>query len=528
MADRSPSREMARRLTTVAILAVATAFSASQIASAEIATRTSPPVAVSRVAPDRQALIVAAGHPPAEADAARYSELLRLLGFQVTLAAADTRPEIKGAFATFAAQVKPGGEVAVFVLGGLLPKDDDLYLFASDAEPPLEVYPSEGLRLADAMRPIADRGPRDTVLFVDLCRPAHGQACHIGAATVPDGVSAIVGVRQKPIETGEPVAGVASLGGELLSLMRQENLSDLALYGALAKSLAGTNMGVAATPSLSRNFAFLPTGFFAGLPTACNRVDPSATAESLRSGASVEPLVSACVQAAATWAAWPWFKDRLAAAREQAAFQAAARGCRSAPIAADLAAYPDGRYASAVHQIDDACAANRRRAAEVAPAPPPPALPEPETTATTCTVGGLDPAGINWLALRSAPSLRAPWSTTQMGPGTVVNVLGRADQWAHVQLASGEMGWANGKFLICNGARPRAAPGGCIVDGLDPMGDNWLALRNSPDSRAPWSQRHMGPGTPLDVFGRSGPWLHVRLDTGEVGWASSRYVRCGR
>ncbi len=505
----------------------------------------SQPVAVSSATADRQALVVTpavlGGTAPArlalaQADANRYRDLLRLLGFAVTLVQADTRPDLKSAFADFARQVKPGGEVAVFVLGAVLPKGEELYLVPSDAIPPLDLYASEGLRLADALRPIADSGARETVLVVDECHEAQGQGCRIDAASFPERISAIVAERVRP--SGSERTGLASLRTELLPLMEREGLTFSDLFGTLEGRLAGSTMGVEAPPKLTSDFAFLPAGFLAGLPTACNRVDPAAEAEAVTSAAPVEPLVSACVQAAATWAFSPRFRERLAAAREQAAFQHAAEGCRPAVIRAYLDDYPHGRYAPAVRGVEESCEAERRRAEAPPPEPELPPQPDypPQPQPAVCRVGGLDPAGNNWLALRSAPTYQAPWSTTRMGPGTVVGVIGRAGEWVKVRLASGETGWANGKFLFCGRA---AAPperdadespsrAGCVVGGLDPAGNNWLALRYAPSFQAPWSQTRMGPGTSLSVFGRSGTWLHVRLRSGETGWANGQFVRCGR
>ncbi len=517
-------------------LALIAAFAVASLdAAAALGDTTVPPIAVSTAAPDRQALIVAVGPVGAATmDSDRYRDVLRLLGFKVMVVAAETRPDLKAAFATFATQVKPGSDVAVFVLGTLLPKGDDLYLVTTGIDTPLERLPTEGLRLADAMAPFANAGGRDTVLFVDGCREAEGQPCRMAAATVPDGISAILGAKVRPPASGAPVAGVSSLASELLPLMQREGLTDLALYGDLKDRLAGTDMSIAASPSLSRSFVFLPAGFLAGLPTPCNRVDPDAGADALRNAASLDPIVQACALAAATWTFSPRFKDRLATAREQAAFQHAASGCRPAVIRAYFDAYPQSRYAPALRDLETGCEEERRRAEAPPPVAAEPAPPTPELAAT-CTVGGLDPAGDNWLALRQAPNYHATWSTTRMGPGTLVRPLGRAGVWVHVRLADGETGWANGKFLACSGASPPTVEpdetpsrSACVVDGLDPNGDNWLALRSSPNGRAPWSDRHMGPGTPLFVLGNSGPWLHVRLSSGETGWAFGQYVRCPR
>ncbi len=436
-------------------LALAAAFLITSLseAAADPDYTTYPPTAVSTAAPNRQALIISVGHlGAAKMNSDRYRDLLRLLGFQVTIVVAETRPELKGAFATFAGQVKPGGDVAVIVLGALAPKGDDLYLVASGVDTTSERLPTEGLRLADAMVPIVDVGGRDTVLFVDACREAQGQTCRVSTATVLDGVSAILGERVRSTGSAAPVAGLTSLASELLPLMEREGLNDLALFGALKDKLAGTDMSVAASPSLSRSFAFLPAGFLAGLPTLCNRVDLEANADVLQNAAPLDPMIQACARAEATWTFTPWFKDRLAAAREQASFQHAASGCHPAALRAYFDAYPQGRFGSILRRIETGCEDAQRRVEAPSPAvDPTPVVPEPTAA---CTVGGLDPAGNNWLALRQEPNYQAAWLTTRMGPGILVRRLGRAGDWVHIRLSDGETGWAKAKFLSCTSASP--------------------------------------------------------------------------
>jgi hypothetical protein len=70
------------------------------------------------------------------------------------------------------------------------------------------------------------------------------------------------------------------------------------------------------------------------------------------------------------------------------------------------------------------------------------------------SITGLDPNGYNWLALRSAPSFGASWSTTHLIPGTIVTVLGREGEWTHIQLDGGETGWANSRYLTPTGGAP--------------------------------------------------------------------------
>lgn len=63
--------------------------------------------------------------------------------------------------------------------------------------------------------------------------------------------------------------------------------------------------------------------------------------------------------------------------------------------------------------------------------------------------------------------------------------------------------------------------------GLDPRGDNFLALKTAPHVNAE-RIRKMGPETLLEVLDRNGSWLKVRTQDGAVGWAYGRYIACCR
>jgi hypothetical protein len=65
------------------------------------------------------------------------------------------------------------------------------------------------------------------------------------------------------------------------------------------------------------------------------------------------------------------------------------------------------------------------------------------------------------------------------------------------------------------------------VTGLDPKGDNFLALKVAPDVRSERIAK-MGPDTPLKILGARGDWRQVQLKDGRTGWAHSRYIRCCR
>ncbi|HRK18680.1 MAG TPA: caspase family protein [Hyphomicrobiaceae bacterium] len=65
------------------------------------------------------------------------------------------------------------------------------------------------------------------------------------------------------------------------------------------------------------------------------------------------------------------------------------------------------------------------------------------------------------------------------------------------------------------------------VSGLDPKGDNFLALRAAPSQDA---QRlaTMGPDTLVKVVGESGSWRHIALRDGSMGWAHANWIKCCR
>ena len=64
--------------------------------------------------------------------------------------------------------------------------------------------------------------------------------------------------------------------------------------------------------------------------------------------------------------------------------------------------------------------------------------------------------------------------------------------------------------------------------GLDPQGDNWVALRTLPSGTEGTRVARLGPDTLFTELGRQGAWVRVRLLSGEVGWIFGRYVGCCR
>lgn len=64
--------------------------------------------------------------------------------------------------------------------------------------------------------------------------------------------------------------------------------------------------------------------------------------------------------------------------------------------------------------------------------------------------------------------------------------------------------------------------------GLDPYGDNFLALRSLPSATQGVRLARLGPDTLFTELGRQGGWVNIQLPSGQTGWVSARYVGCCR
>ncbi|MET7248001.1 hypothetical protein ABZT49_32075 [Methylobacterium sp. EM32] len=302
----------------------------------------------------------------AHADEEAYRKRLRDLGFEVwTIGAAD-RPLLDRALRDAAGRLPEEAQVAVFVLGPSLGGADDLYLVPADAPADAaqrpEMLEAEGLRLSDLLRRIARRRPRDLVAVVDECQPAPGGRCDLDAAAGPSGASLIGAERAaRRGGSGTPLAGRASLREPMLAAMAQEGETFLQSYATLRRGLADSDLEPRASGTLSTSFAFLPQGFFSGLRTDCNRIDPNAEPTSLR-GQNLDPALRACEAMVATYPYARTFEDRLQAGREQRAYQRATASCEDgAAIAAYAAAYPAGRFRPLVDTFGLDCGRARER-----------------------------------------------------------------------------------------------------------------------------------------------------------------------
>ena len=169
----------------------------------------------------------------------------------------------------------------------------------------------------------------------------------------------------------------------------------------------------------------------------------------------------------------------------------------------------------------------------VIPRAPPPVAPAAKQYAY---IVGLDPNGDNFLALRTEPSSRTGSRLMKMGPDTMFEILATQGEWDQIRLPTGEVGWAAARYIACCrqvGAAPVVASRSAgatsysYVTGLNVNGDNFLALRSEP-SGGDNVLKKMGPNTLLLAMERQGDWVHVRLPSGETGWAYYKFIACCR
>jgi hypothetical protein len=305
----------------------------------------------------------------AHADEEVYRKRLRDIGFDVwTLGPAD-RPQLERGLRDAAGRLPEDAQVAVFVLGPSLGGGDDIYLMPQDAPFDTGQRPnlleSEGVRLSDVLRRVAQRRPRDLVAVVDECQPAAGGRCDFDAAAGSARASLIGGERSgRRGSSGAPLAGRTSLRDAMLAAMAQEGETFLQSFETLQRGLAGSDLEPRASSALTTSFAFLPQGFFAGLRTDCNAIDPNADAAALRT-ANLDSAIRACETMTGTYPYARPFEARLQAGREQRAYQRAVASCDDPTSTASYnASYPAGRFRALVDTFALSCAQARERVNE--------------------------------------------------------------------------------------------------------------------------------------------------------------------
>ncbi len=64
------------------------------------------------------------------------------------------------------------------------------------------------------------------------------------------------------------------------------------------------------------------------------------------------------------------------------------------------------------------------------------------------------------------------------------------------------------------------------ITGLDPNGDNWLALRSEPSGETGFRITKLGPNELLTKLEEQSGWIKVKTSAGLIGWASEKYLTC--
>jgi uncharacterized caspase-like protein len=96
-------------------------------------------------------------------------------------------------------------------------------------------------------------------------------------------------------------------------------------------------------------------------------------------------------------------------------------------------------------------------ASDAAPGPTPEPPVQPQATAQYSYVGGLDPNGDGFLALRTGTGNNAQ-RIAKMTEGTPLEVLGSEGDWDYVRLLDGREGWAHSNWIRCCTGRVAPAP----------------------------------------------------------------------
>jgi hypothetical protein len=298
----------------------------------------------------------------AHSDEEAYRKRLQEIGFEVWTVGPADRPGLDRSLRDVVSRLPSGAHVAVLALGTALSGASDVHIVPADASPDLATSPAlvetETIRLGDVLRRLAARSPRSMVAVVDECQRPTGGTCMLEDSASQ--ASVMAGVRGTgQANGGLPLTSRASLREVLLEGMVQEGHTFVQTFGFVRERLSGSDLNLVAGPSLTTAFSFLPQGFFARLPSECNQVDLNADPTALR-GASLDGAIRACEAALATHPYARHFQERLAAAREQRAFQRAITSCEDRLAASAYSStYPTGRFRRIVDDFVTDC--TRRR-----------------------------------------------------------------------------------------------------------------------------------------------------------------------
>ena len=484
-------------------------------------------------------------------DASVIASTLSEIGFEVTAVENATRRGFNRALQDFNNTLEPGDIAFFFFAGHGIAIEGRNYLLPSDipeARPGQEQFiRSEAIAVDEVMAGIGATGARISILVIDACRDnpfaregtrSLGSTRGLARSAPPAGSFVLysAGVGQTALDRlGESDRDPNSVfTRKLASLLREPGLA----LTETARRVRRDVQALAATVSHEQRPAYYDevSGdfFLAGAPE--------------RREASTTPLAPHGSGPSGAAEAWAATKDTTSIA----------------VLKAFMASFPRTVYATMagarITELEQAEAEAKAEPRPQAGAGGASATPNEQTHASLPSAGeprdggsvrqlhyltGLDPAGDNWLALRGAPSTSGTL-IARMGPETLLDVTGRSGSWLAVTVETGvhqgRTGWAHANYIACcttsgGAGAPAAVPPASdpgrlhYVTGLDPAGDNWLALRSGPGTGARRLAK-MGPDTLLRVIGQSGPWLEVVVQNtalaGYRGFAHSRYIACCR
>ena len=409
------------------------------------------------------------------ADARLVADTLRADGFEVDFASDPTREGLGRAVRDFGRHlVEAGGDtVALFYYAGHGVQDEKQvnYLIGSDADVRSQIdLPIEGMRLDSVLGTIEEARPRISFAVIDACRdnplPASSsRGAQRGLAVEGERRGLLIAFSTEPGKTADD--GPAGQNSPFAA--------------AFARELQ--------VPGLEAGTLFRD--------------------------------VSRRVLDATNQAQFPWITQRLTEdfffrpGTPHPATEPVALPARPSPAAAETTARPDASDAAEI-DYGRAILANT-----------------PQAYADWLTRHPDHPRRKSVLALLQRVNEQTLWDSAEASPSPAARraalqrLLLAFPDGAYTDTARTELArmaaLASGPAML---PRPVPAPQMRLearVTGLDPNGDNFLALKAAPDIRSPRLST-MGPGTIVVVLGHSGTWTRVRLSNGATGWASSHYL----
>ncbi|MCY0149554.1 SH3 domain-containing protein [Hoeflea sp. G2-23] len=131
--------------------------------------------------------------------------------------------------------------------------------------------------------------------------------------------------------------------------------------------------------------------------------------------------------------------------------------------------------------------------------------------------------GDGYLNLRSGPGTTYP-VVMAMDHGSKVQLIGQSGAWSQVRHETGLAGWAFGKYLVERDLSMTGEQQTFVGIGVvNSPNDGFLNLRNGAGSDHFVIMR-MKHGSTVQIISRSGKWSKLRHETGQVGWAYSKYL----